>query len=272
MDPVVAHTDATDTDRAHVRAAAGRLRASAYLQFFVPVTDRFARSVLASVPAGDGPVLDLGAGPGGLAAAVAATGRRCIAVDVDPVMLTGGHWDAVAGDATALPFRDAALDVVTAAFLLPHLDDPDVALREAARVLRPGGTLVLAGWADDTTSPFTGLAGSLLAHDGAPNVRAALEAAQERTASRWLAARVREAGFARVQVETVTTVVPIESPGRWWRGMIGASVGLSQLLHITELDVRRTVQERFLAAAERFRQGDTLTVPVGAHILRAIRP
>ncbi len=63
----------------------------------------------------------------------------------------GVTW--VDGDAHDLPFEDASFDRVTCAFVLMFLDDPALAVREMARVLRPGGRLVLATWADVAESP-----------------------------------------------------------------------------------------------------------------------
>ena len=47
------------------------------------------------------------------------------------------------GDATAVPFRADTFDLVTLFDVLPCVDDDGMALHEAARVLRPGGTLIL---------------------------------------------------------------------------------------------------------------------------------
>ncbi len=56
-----------------------------------------------------------------------------------------GHLQAsfVAGDAERLPFRDASFDVVVWSEVIEHLMRPELAVWEVARVLRPGGTLVL---------------------------------------------------------------------------------------------------------------------------------
>ncbi|MEQ1919056.1 MAG: methyltransferase domain-containing protein [Elusimicrobiota bacterium] len=48
------------------------------------------------------------------------------------------------GDANALPFDDAQFDLVTCQTLLIHVPDPRATLRELARVLKPGGLLVLS--------------------------------------------------------------------------------------------------------------------------------
>lgn len=47
-------------------------------------------------------------------------------------------------DAASLPFADASFDTVLANHMLYHLDDPEVALLEFRRVLRPGGRLAIA--------------------------------------------------------------------------------------------------------------------------------
>jgi SAM-dependent methyltransferase len=52
--------------------------------------------------------------------------------------------DARVGDVQALPFADASFDTVVAAWMLYHVPDLDRGLAEIARVLRPGGRLVVA--------------------------------------------------------------------------------------------------------------------------------
>ena len=82
-------------------------------------------------------VLDLGAGTGAVSAAASAA--SVTAVDNAIGMLLRERTTrppAAVGDALALPFRCRAFDVVIAAFVLNHLDDPAPGMREAARVAR----------------------------------------------------------------------------------------------------------------------------------------
>lgn len=97
-----------------------------------------------------GDVLEVGAGTGRLWTHVDHAGRglRLTLTDFSTAMCR--QLRTVAGarvcrcDATALPFRDAGFDTVVANHMLYHLDDPGLALREFARVLRPGGWLAVA--------------------------------------------------------------------------------------------------------------------------------
>src|SRR5262249_38029644 len=60
----------------------------------------------------------------------------------------------VAGDGMHLPFADASFDAATIAFGLRNIADPEQALRELARVVRPGGRLVVCEFSRPTFAPF----------------------------------------------------------------------------------------------------------------------
>ncbi len=119
------------------------------------------RAVRAASLAAGRAALDVCCGTGdlvvGLARVVGPSGRA-IGLDFAPGMLevarrradaarrgvgAAGVVSLIGGDAEALPVRDAALDAVTIAFGLRNVADPRRALHEFARVLRPGGRLVI---------------------------------------------------------------------------------------------------------------------------------
>ena len=97
-------------------------------------------------------VLDAGCGDGELVCALASRGAEATGVDPDPAMLIAARLRAAkagvratfrAGRVEQLPFPDAAFAVVTAVTVLCFVPDARGAVREMARVLRPGGRLVL---------------------------------------------------------------------------------------------------------------------------------
>ena len=97
-------------------------------------------------------ILDVGCGDAALVVALAQRGALVTGVDVDPSVLSAGRARAAAsgvapalmqGDIRALPFADDSFDVVLAVTVLCFVDDAARAVREMARVLRPGGRLVI---------------------------------------------------------------------------------------------------------------------------------
>jgi demethylmenaquinone methyltransferase / 2-methoxy-6-polyprenyl-1,4-benzoquinol methylase len=114
----------------------------------------------ATRPAG-ADVLDVAAGPGNVAVELVRAGAREVtALDLSEQMLRVGYdrehegitW--VNGDAQRLPFADERFDAVTISFGIRNVPDPELAIREFARVLRPGGRLVICEFADPTWPPF----------------------------------------------------------------------------------------------------------------------
>jgi len=122
-----------------------------------------ARAVEALQLTGCEVVLDLCTGTAdlALAAAVGRTrARRVIGVDFAAAMLGLGlvkvrspgqaaaaPIDLVRADATQLPLTDATMDAVTIGFGIRNVEQPEVACREIARVLKPDGTLVILEFA-----------------------------------------------------------------------------------------------------------------------------
>lgn len=101
-------------------------------------------------------VLDIAAGSGNATIEAAARGARVTASDLTPAMIELGSartgalgldvpW--VEADAQALPFPDDAFDLAVSVFGAMFAPDPARVAAEMARVVRPGGRIVMAAWA-----------------------------------------------------------------------------------------------------------------------------
>lgn len=102
-------------------------------------------------------VLDVAAGTGVSTAELARSGARCVALDFSLGMLRAGQRRAqprVAADAMRLPFADESFHAVTISFGLRNVLDPSQALREMARVTRPGGRIVVCEFSTPTWRPL----------------------------------------------------------------------------------------------------------------------
>jgi SAM-dependent methyltransferase len=121
-------------------------------------------AMLAAVtPRGVERVLDAGCGTGHTALAFAPLVAEVVGIDLTEAMLEQARQLAAErglknvqfqhGDVEQLPFPDAAFDIVTSRYSAHHYPHPALALREFARVLRPGGLFLLVDVvaADDPT-------------------------------------------------------------------------------------------------------------------------
>ncbi|HET8583538.1 MAG TPA: demethylmenaquinone methyltransferase [Jatrophihabitans sp.] len=107
-------------------------------------------------------VLDLAAGTGVSTVELARGGARAVACDFSLGMLRSGRAlrrrratvRFVAGDALRLPFADASFDAAVMSFGLRNVADVPRALGELARVVRPGGRLVICEFSRPTFPPF----------------------------------------------------------------------------------------------------------------------
>ncbi len=96
-------------------------------------------------------VADLGCGTGRTAAALAPYVGKVIAVDASAEMLGAarerlggaGNVDLRTGELEALPIEDGAVDLALLVLVLHHVGDPQVVLRDARRIVAPGGRLLV---------------------------------------------------------------------------------------------------------------------------------
>lgn len=113
--------------------------------------DRFHLAALAAFTDGGWILGDLGCGTGQVSAVMAPFVSHVIAVDASAAMLQAAkkrlhgfaNVDLRRGELEALPIDDARLDAATLMLVLHHLPEPERALAEVARALKPGGRLLV---------------------------------------------------------------------------------------------------------------------------------
>jgi ubiquinone/menaquinone biosynthesis C-methylase UbiE len=150
-------------------------------------------------------VADLGAGTGAVAAALAPFVREVVAVDSSAAMLQAARRrlqgiDNVTihrGELEALPLKDAALDAATLILVLPYLAQPERVLAETARVLKPGGRVVICDLMPHDRETYRQQLGHLRLGFSEPQMRSALE----------------EAGFTGIRVRPLPPDPRSKGPG-----------------------------------------------------------
>jgi SAM-dependent methyltransferase len=108
------------------------------------------RILRAQVPRGAGLVVDVGCGDGYLSAALASRNRTVVSLDLSRTRLRkaepacGAAFRPLQADCCRLPLQADVAGAVVLSEVLEHLEDPARALAEAARVLAPGGRLIVS--------------------------------------------------------------------------------------------------------------------------------
>jgi SAM-dependent methyltransferase len=145
------------------------LRRGGLYQRHIARAEARGKTIAACLPA-RGRILEVGCGTGGLLAAADSAERSIVGIDIALRWLVVARarlkaYEAdiplIGADAEKLPWPDASFDAVVADSIVEHLSDAACAFREWARVVRPGGRLLL--WSPNrysfATDPHVGLWG-----------------------------------------------------------------------------------------------------------------
>jgi SAM-dependent methyltransferase len=217
-------------------------------------------------------VLDVAAGPGTVSAAAVARRAQPVALDFSMAMLRLGDpvIPKMRAGAARIPTRDSSFDRVVSNLGLLHLPDPDAAIREAARVVRPGGVVAFSVWGPDA-----------LALTIVPKALAELGLAPSGPAGPAFF-RFGEPGAFEAAMRAVG-LVPLESARLAWNGPLGSADALWRMFHegsartraaiLALSDVEQTrLKVDVVRRVETFREGDRYAVPTSVVIGRGRRP
>jgi SAM-dependent methyltransferase len=256
-------------------AAGWDQRATAYADFLGPVTARVAEPLLNAAHVGAGTrVVDVGSGPGQITAACAARGARAVGVDVAPGMVAHARashpgLEFRLGGAYRLPVPDGSQDAVVGNFVVLHLGEPERALADVVRVLRPGGRLALSTWdapgqarivgvfADAVTAVGAGPPPGM--PDGPPFFRYA--------DAGLFAELLAGAGLTGVGVDTVRFTHRFAGPDALWDGLTGAAVRTGALILGQPAAIQARIRAAYDEAVAAYRTPDgALDLPVSVRL------
>ncbi|MEL7117058.1 MAG: class I SAM-dependent methyltransferase [Pseudomonadota bacterium] len=145
--------------------------AQSYADGFAFASDQVGPTLIRAVAARRGMrAVDICSGHGSVAAGLAEAGLEVTGVDFSPAMLAIAR-DRVPGvtflegDAMALPFEDGCFDAATMGFGILHVPDAQIAVSEAARVLKPGARFAYSCWCGpEVLSALPAVFGAIQAH------------------------------------------------------------------------------------------------------------
>jgi ubiquinone/menaquinone biosynthesis C-methylase UbiE len=208
-------------------------------------------------------VLDLACGPGG--AGIAAAHRvgesgRVMLADIASAMVEIAARRSAAlpqvgtmvCDELAVDAADSSFDAVICRHGLMFVADPAAAVRESARVLRPGGRYATVTWADRAANPWLGLLLDAVGEQFGtifppPGVLGPFSL----DAPEVLGEALRAGGLDEVQVSRLDMPMPAPSLEAWWERVQQLAGPLALMLAGLEPSVRDAIHERALSYGEK---------------------
>jgi SAM-dependent methyltransferase len=234
-----------------------------------PVTDAL---VEYAQPAPGMRVLDLASGTGepavSLAARVGEQGH-VTALDLSAELLEVAaqrarargftHFTTQPGDAHSLPFPDNSFDLATSRFGVMFFRDPDVALRELHRVLRPGARACFLAWGSFDQPYWQSMMGVVHRHVGGPLLVPGGADPFRFSEAGSLSTVLRGAGFADVEEETKT--LPWTWPGsveEVWEQAQAVAVPFRPMLERVPAEQWPQIQAEVHQAVRRYSDGEKI--------------
>lgn len=250
-------------------------RAGAYQRSFARLCAYPAELVLAAAGVSAGTaVLDVGTGPGTVAALAVTRGAKVAAVDPEPSMVSAaGHLldDVRLGALPELPYDAESFAAVVANFVLNHVGEPIAAVRELARVTQPGGRVAVTIW-PYPQPPLQRLWGEALAAAGVEAANPAPRPVTDFARTEDGLAGLLGVAFAGVRVDRIEWTHRAD-PEDWWSGPANGVSAFGELLErLSPVDVAKVRAAYDDLSVGYLGAGGLLELPTAALLGSAVKP
>ena len=250
-----------------------------YHNAFGQLTSQAIQPLLDAVKVGNGDrLLDIASGPGYVAGAAAKRGAAVIGVDFSDAMAAVARElypdiEFRQGDAEALPFGDGLFDAAVMNFGILHFANPDQALAEAHRVLRPRGRFAFTVWAKPEETIGFGIVLHAVEKHGKVNVSLPPGPPFFRFSEPSEAKRSLDvAGFRSPKIKRVDQIWRLPAGDGLFEAMRNSTVRTAGLLRRQNREVLNRIRDAIREETLRYAQGEIVELPMPAVLGSAKKP
>lgn len=222
-------------------------------------------------------VLDVGTGPGYVAGAAVERGADAVGIDFSAALIetARNRYPKIRfeqADAEDLPFESATFDAVVNGFGICHVPRPEVALREAFRVLKHGGRIAFTVFdVPERAVAFGAVYAAIRAHGtvdvglpSGPNYFLFSDPDYSRKA-------LLEAGFSSPTFRQVPQLWRVTDPDQVFEIIDQGSVRAAATLRAQSSSARAAIKASIRETISAYKNGDIFDIPVPAVLATAVK-